>query len=63
LVSLDTEGKVDRKLNVALTRAKQHLVIVGNEELMRKSAIYGELLEWAKVEKVRNISENQVVEN
>jgi DNA replication ATP-dependent helicase Dna2 len=48
LVSLDTEGKVDRKLNVALTRAKQHLVIVGNEELMRKSAIYGELLAWAK---------------
>ncbi len=48
LVSLDTEGKVDRKLNVALTRAKQHLVIVGNENLMRESAIYKQLLEWAK---------------
>jgi len=48
LVSLDTEGKVDRKLNVALTRAKRHLVIVGNENLMRASAIYGKLLEWAK---------------
>lgn len=48
LVSLDTEGKVDRKLNVALTRAKQHLVIVGNENLMQKSPIYGKLLAWAK---------------
>ena len=48
LVSLDTEGKVDRKLNVALTRAKQHLVIVGNQHLMEASAIYGKLLSWAK---------------
>ncbi len=48
LVSLDTEGKVDRKLNVALTRAKQHLVIVGNENLMHQSPIYKELLIWAK---------------
>lgn len=48
LVSLDTEGKVDRKLNVALTRAKQHLIIVGNEYLMQQSPIYKQLLEWAK---------------
>lgn len=46
LVSLDTEGKVDRKLNVALTRSKQHLVIVGNKELMEESPIYNNLLEW-----------------
>ena len=48
LVSLDTEGKVDRKLNVALTRAKQHLVIIGNEKLMKESPIYKQLLVWAK---------------
>ena len=47
LVSLDTEGKVDRKLNVALTRAKQHLVIIGNKSLMQKGSIYSKLLGWA----------------
>ncbi len=44
LVSLSDEG-IDRKLNVALTRARQHLVIVGNPELLRGSPIYEALVE------------------
>jgi DNA replication ATP-dependent helicase Dna2 len=44
LVSLSEEG-VDRKLNVALTRARQHLVIVGNAEILRGSPIYSQLIE------------------
>jgi DNA replication ATP-dependent helicase Dna2 len=46
LVSLDSTGTVDRKLNVALTRAKKHLVIVGNEKLMRHNPIYNALINF-----------------
>ena len=39
LVSLSEEG-VDRKLYVALTRARRHLVVIGNVEILRGSDIY-----------------------
>lgn len=44
LVSLSEEG-VDRKLNVALTRARKHLVVIGNKEILRGSAIYRAFIE------------------
>ncbi len=44
LISLSEEG-VDRKLNVALTRAKEHLMIVGNPELLAKIPLYAKLIE------------------
>ena len=44
LVSLSEEG-VDRKLNVALTRARQHLVVLGNAEILQQNAIYKNLME------------------
>ena len=44
LVSLSDDKKVDRKLNVALTRARRHLVILGNRELMCMNPIYRELV-------------------
>jgi DNA replication ATP-dependent helicase Dna2 len=47
LVSLSEEG-VDRKLNVALTRAREQVVVLGNEELLVKNEVYRRLIEWAR---------------
>lgn len=44
MVSLSEEG-IDRKLNVALTRARQHLVIVGNPELLQENELYRQLMQ------------------
>ncbi len=46
VVSLSDDEVVDRKLNVALTRARQHLVLLGNERLMRMDKRYNALLDW-----------------
>ena len=48
LVSLSDEG-VDRKLNVALTRAREHLVILGNPSLLRGNKIYEALIRYCKM--------------
>ncbi len=43
------EGKeIDRKLNVAITRAQSHFVITGNSEVLCKSEIYSSLIEHIK---------------
>lgn len=46
IVSLSDDEQVDRKLNVALTRAQRHLVLVGNEKLMRIDERYNKLIDW-----------------
>jgi hypothetical protein len=38
--------EIDRKLNVAVTRAKERFYIVGNESVLRGLHAYGDLLEW-----------------
>lgn len=43
LVSLSNEG-VDRKLNVALTRAKEQIILIGNKELLEVNPVYKELI-------------------
>lgn len=48
LVSLSTDGQVDRKLNVALTRARKHLVVVGHEPLLQLSPIYSSLVQFVR---------------
>ncbi|HQQ68182.1 MAG TPA: AAA domain-containing protein, partial [Candidatus Cloacimonadota bacterium] len=43
--SLSDDGRVDRKLNVALSRAKERLIIIGNSDLCRQAHHYQRLYE------------------
>lgn len=47
MLSQISEEGVDRKLNVAMTRAREHLVLVGCPNILRQSTVYGELLDFA----------------
>ncbi|GLR16642.1 AAA domain-containing protein [Portibacter lacus] len=44
LVNLSDDG-IDRKLNVAITRARKQIIILGNEEIMRKNILYSALID------------------
>jgi DNA replication ATP-dependent helicase Dna2 len=44
LISLSEDG-IDRKLNVALTRAREHIVIAGNPDLLTHDPTYRALIE------------------
>ncbi len=46
LVSLSDEG-IDRKLNVALTRARERIYILGNNEIMVQDENYSALIKYA----------------
>ncbi len=46
LVSLSNEG-VDRKLNVAITRAREQLIILGNPDVLQPNEIYRKLMQQA----------------
>jgi superfamily I DNA and/or RNA helicase len=46
---MEEEGSViDRKLNVALTRARQQIIITGNPLFMEQDAVYSDFLEYIK---------------
>ena len=41
---------IDRKLNVAMTRAREHLIMFGNPDLLTKNAIFNKLLRFVREE-------------
>lgn len=49
LQSLSSDGKVDRKLNVALSRVKDQIIILANSEICRQSPHYSQLYESIKL--------------
>jgi len=47
MISISEEG-IDRKLNVAMTRAKKHLILLGNETVLKMDPVYGELISFIR---------------
>ncbi|NET37132.1 MAG: AAA family ATPase [Cyanothece sp. SIO1E1] len=47
LASLSDEG-VDRKLNVALTRAREQVILLGNPNILRQNPVYAALIEFCE---------------
>lgn len=45
---LNDSGTVDKKLNVALTRAKEHLIVLGCAEILTESPIYRTLIQYCQ---------------
>ncbi|MDH6307799.1 DNA replication ATP-dependent helicase Dna2 [Dysgonomonas sp. PFB1-18] len=43
--NMNRENTVDRKLNVALTRAREQLFLVGNDHILSQNSIYKKILE------------------
>ena len=39
---------IDRKLNVAITRARKQMIMTGNPEILRNNQIFSELIEYVR---------------
>lgn len=50
--TFEEEGTtIDRKLNVAMTRARKHLLIVGNSHIISKVGLFKQLIDYIKARK------------
>lgn len=48
IVNSNDDGTVDRKLNVALTRAREQLILIGNDSILSGNLVYFKLIEFIK---------------
>ena len=46
LVNMNDQGNVDRKLNVALTRAKEQLFLIGNQTILKENQLIKTLIDY-----------------
>lgn len=44
----DTGEEIDRKLNVTLTRAKEQLILIGNRDILSRSKVFADLIEYIR---------------
>ncbi|WP_211220196.1 ATP-dependent helicase [Rudanella lutea] len=50
LPNLTSDGRVDRKLNVALTRAREQFIGIGNPDLLSANSLFSQVISWARQE-------------
>ena len=43
---VENQITIDRKLNVAITRAQDYFILVGNREILSHSTVYSSLIEY-----------------
>lgn len=49
-VFIENNQVIDRKLNVALTRAREQMLLIGNAKLLQQNDLFCKLIDYAKVE-------------
>lgn len=54
LQAFDSQQKVDRKLNVTLSRAREQLIFLGNPEVLQEGVFYRELLKVMREVRIPN---------
>ena len=54
LCNMSSDGKVDRKLNVSITRAREQMFLIGNANIMKLQPVYKKLLDFYKDKMIEN---------
>jgi DNA replication ATP-dependent helicase Dna2 len=61
ITSVNADG-VDRKLNVAVTRARQQFILIGQKEILQHEAAYSALIEMSKIYTMESRMEENIIQ-